>query len=562
MRLSTSLFLASLACTIGAALVRRTKNRSIPFLKQFSITASRFCCAKRIHHKVLPFSSGMVLVLDMRVRGQKGIAHLIEHMLFKGTEKLSETDIKLIGQKFSASWNASTSYDYTNMVFEFPIDSWQTAFPILADCMRHCSFKQELLNSELKVVIQELKMGRDNHIMQLFESLLSAIYPGHPYHYPVIGYKHDLYNVSAQTLKSFYRKHYVPNNATLVVVGNVLPSEVVRLAEEHFGHIPADPKYKSAEFPLSRDLKSQAVTLYRDIQNSVALVAFAIPGTKHKNHFTLKLLDELLTEGRTSRLRLKLVESGLANTVKAMHVDLVEQDMYIITFSPISREKIKQCATIIQHELDSIATNGFERKELERAAKRCNVQFYTMLEDNSWQADFIGQTYLATRDEHYIDTMMHHDLTRANNDIKQLVATYFRPIMRHGGGVLPLPEKEKAAWQALQLESDTQDTLILNGKTRECPVENGRYVHTIQRPDRKPQTYVQPQSLILKNGLRVLYHHKPNSPLVRFALKLKADQDYEPADKPGIFTCLADMLQEEAIQSVKKHTQAHKLLMT
>ena len=94
--------------------------------------------------------------------GQKGIAHLIEHMIFKGTKKLSESDINLIVNKLSGYCNAFTSYDYTGYLFDFPSEHWHESLPMLADCMKNCTMKEDFLNSELKAVIQELKMYKDN----------------------------------------------------------------------------------------------------------------------------------------------------------------------------------------------------------------------------------------------------------------------------------------------------------------------------------------------------------------------------------------------------------------
>ena len=154
---------------------------------------------------------------------QKGIAHLIEHMVFKGTEKLSESDINLITHKLSGYSNAFTSHDYTGYVFDFPSQHWRHALQIFADCMVNCSFKEDMLNAELKAVIQELKMYNDDYVTTLLEKLLGAIFHDHPYHYPVIGYKKDLWSLERGALVDFYQKHYVPNNATLVVVATSIP---------------------------------------------------------------------------------------------------------------------------------------------------------------------------------------------------------------------------------------------------------------------------------------------------------------------------------------------------
>lgn len=108
--------------------------------------------------------------------GEKGIAHLIEHMIFKGTDILSESDINTVVHKLSGSCNAFTSFDYTGYLFNFPTHHWKEALPIMADCMINCSFKDEMLNSEMKAVIQELKMNRDRYQREIMVGLLSDVF--------------------------------------------------------------------------------------------------------------------------------------------------------------------------------------------------------------------------------------------------------------------------------------------------------------------------------------------------------------------------------------------------
>src|SRR5207253_11231498 len=104
------------------------------------------------------------------------------------------------------------------------------------------------LNSEMKAVIQELKMNRDNYQRSLVMEMLASIFPDHPYHYPVIGFKQDLFDVHADRLRAFYKKHYLPNNATLVIVGDVDPEDAFEQAKKYFEKIPANKDYKKEEF--------------------------------------------------------------------------------------------------------------------------------------------------------------------------------------------------------------------------------------------------------------------------------------------------------------------------
>src|SRR3989339_87044 len=107
--------------------------------------------------------------------GEHGIAHFIEHMIFKGTKTISETDIPLISSKLSGYCNAFTWHDYTAYLFDIPVANWDKVLPVMADCMSNCTLRQDHLNSEVKAVIQELKMGKDNFARNLREVMITNI---------------------------------------------------------------------------------------------------------------------------------------------------------------------------------------------------------------------------------------------------------------------------------------------------------------------------------------------------------------------------------------------------
>ena len=102
-----------------------------------------------------------------------------------------------------------------DILFNFPTHHWREAFPVVADCMTNCLFDDDMLNSEMKAVIQELKLYKDQYERSLMEEMIGMIFADHPYHFPIIGYKQDLWSVAGKDLLAFYKKHYKPNNATL-----------------------------------------------------------------------------------------------------------------------------------------------------------------------------------------------------------------------------------------------------------------------------------------------------------------------------------------------------------
>lgn len=477
--------------------------------------------------------------------GERGIAHLIEHMIFKGTEKLTESDINMITHKLSGSCNAFTSYDYTGYLFDFPSHHWQQALPIMADCMRNCTFKEEFLSSEMKAVIQELKMYRDNYASSLIEEMISAIFVDHPYHYPIIGFKQDLWSIKRDALVNFYKKHYAPNNATLVVVGDVQPEEVFKLAEEHFGAIEPNPDYKKEQYYFSPDIISKSVTLHRDVQQPMVILSWVVPGAREKLDYTLDVLSWILGLGKSSRLyRLLVDELELATDIEAFNYDLFDYSPFFIYFQPKRVEDIDKIIDLINQEITNVIEKGLTKEELQRASKQAQAQYLALLESNQKQAYVIGQSYLATGDENFLFDYLDHKPEEVAQTIQKLLQNNFRSSIMHKGLVLPLAEEDKDYWKRVQEQSDKEDERILSGVKRETPVEKGSQVHSVQIAKPKPFPFPRPDKFTLSNDIKVLSYHNPNVEKIELILSLPAKHYYDSENLQGLYAFMTTVMAE------------------
>lgn len=477
---------------------------------------------------------------------QKGLAHLLEHMIFKGTELLSESDIPFITHKLSGSCNATTSPDWTRYLFNVPSQNWRKVLPIMADCMRNCTIKQDLLNSELKAVVQELKMYRDNYIRSLIEKMTTTIFSDHPYHTPTVGFKHDLLGATRESMLDFYHKHYVPNNATLIVVGDVDPDEVIQLAQKNFESLEANKNYTKQQYHFDHDLVAQTVTLYRDIKQSFVALAYVIPGSSSQNsEEAFDMLSTMLTQGRNTRLHKKLVEElQLVNSISSSCMGLFDHGLFIISFEPKNIDDVETIITIINEQLEDIKLHGAHQDELKTASKKLTSSLYNFLESTYNQASVLGELFLATGDENCICNYQIEDVELINNQIKTLLADYFRPSIMHKGFLLPLPESEKNQWKKLQEKSDKLDTQILTGKIRESSVEQPQYAHNVTSQPRTLCDLPKPKSFKLSNNLDVMYHHNPYVPKIEITLDLKVTHHYEPKELQGLYHILCYMMHE------------------
>ncbi len=478
--------------------------------------------------------------------GEKGIAHLIEHMIFKGTSNLSESDIDyIVNRKLSGRCNAFTSFDYTGYYFDMPVHHWKKVLPIMADCMTGALFKDEHLNSEMKTVIQELKMMHDQHTRSLLLDIMGLMFVGHPYHYPVIGYKQDLWTVRGKDLLEFYKKHYLPNNAVLIVTGDIQPEEVFELAQQYFGSIPANKEYKKEKFTSPEDVASRGVTLYRDVQLPRVMTTFKVPGARQKVDHLLDVIALALTNAKSSRLYKKLVdELQLVTSIYSFNWGMFEHGLFIFSFEPKRVEDIDKIEAIIFDEIKDIVAHGLTQEELSRSLKKVQMMYYSKLEDIQEQAIDIGKQFLATGDAEYAFTYLNIQPEQIKKDIQKLLGDYFRSTVVHRGVILPLPQDEKAQWAKLQTASDELDNKILSDRVRTTTVEIPKHANTVTIEEPREFNFPKPETCTLSNGIRVFSYHNANTPKINVVLSLKARAYYDSVDQQGLYNFVMNMLTE------------------
>lgn len=477
--------------------------------------------------------------------GEKGLAHFIEHMIFKGTKSLTESDINMIVHKLSGYCNAFTSYDYTGYLFDIPSQHWQEVLPIMADSMRNCTFKEELLNSELKAVIQELKMYNDDFTSSLVEAMIAQIFFDHPYHHPIIGYKQDLWSLKRDALVRFYEHHYIPNNASLVIVGDVNPQEVHQETEKAFGHIPAQLDYRKEEFYHSSNLMSQQVTLYRDVQQPVLLLGWVIPGIKQGLDYVFDVMSWIIAAGKGSRLTKKLVDDlEWVTEIESFTYDLFDHAVFFIHIEPKPEIDVEKIIKLIQEELRDLATNEVSDQELHRARKKTEFDFLSLMENNQKQAYLLGKYFTAMGDENYLQSYTSFPLAGLKDAIKMIAKDYLRPAVMYQGQVIALPSNEQEYWLKQQEQSDAEDARVLGGKLRETEVEEAAHAHTIQVKAPKAFDYLKPTTVVLDNGLKLLFCNNPELPKIELLLDFKMKHYYDPEELQGLSLMTADLLQE------------------
>ena len=476
--------------------------------------------------------------------GERGLAHLLEHMIFKGTRRLSESDINLITHKLSGYTNAFTSHDFTGYMFDFPQQYWHIALDLFADCMVNCTFKTDFLNSELKAVVQELKMYKDDYVTSLMEEMTSLIFDNHPYHYPIIGYKQDLCAITQEGLLAFYKKHYVPNNAALIMVGNVDPDKIFAVTEDYFGNIPADNTYKKTSFPISYDIKRTRIQLKRDVEQPIVLFAWQIPGAREGLYFYFDILKWLVVQGNGSRLYKKLVqELQLASHVDGFIENMSDQALFFVRIYPKDEESIFAIIQAVADEIDCIQNKKYEESEIQRAMRQVKMHYISLFENPSELAYAIGQSWFSLHNESYILDYLNHDIKEIIATIDQLIPLLSISRM-HEGSVVSMDAEDREQWVAIQRDADTWDEKILSQKERNTAVEPGLYVDAIQTKDVGVPKVPAYSSMVTNQGLTLIAAYNDRVDKVDIILDMRAKSFYDPAHLPGLAHFTYSMLEE------------------
>ena len=239
-------------------------------------------------------------------RGQGGVAHFLEHMMFKGSGHYATGDIDRLTQQLGGSSNAFTSHDVTVYYFSFAADHWRQALAIEADRMRGLLLDPAEVASERSVIVEEIGMYEDEPWDALEMAVLAALFPTHPYGRPVLGSRAELAASGREELARFHAEHYAPGRAVLVVAGDLPPDAEGRIADV-FGDIPSRGRAR-ADLAAPEALAAPRRLTRHQGEAARLLLALPAPGAGEAEHASLRLLVALLGSGRARRLQRRLVD--------------------------------------------------------------------------------------------------------------------------------------------------------------------------------------------------------------------------------------------------------------
>ncbi len=480
---------------------------------------------------------------------RQGFAHMFEHMMFRGTDRLDSTAHFDLIRKTGGDCNAYTTFDQTVYTQSLPANQLDLVLWLEAERMSMLKIDQTAFDTERKVVEEERRMGLNRPYGKLLEKALPELFADHPYRWSTIGSIPDLRAASVPELRAFWTKYYVPNNATLVVVGAVKHAEVEQLAKRNFGWIPRGAEPPRVPMPELKPYSKREVVLTEDNAPAplVGLLFRGVP-LNHPDAMAIELMTNMLGGGESSRLYRRIVAED-ESAVLALAAELsLEQDGMVAAgavLSPVGSNPDKVLAAMTE-EIVRLQSELVQPEELEKARNQMLKSLIVESLTVESKAAALGQAAVLEGDVARVNTRVERIRSVTPADIQRVAKTYMNPEHAITGKVKS--NLMGSLGSMLGFKGDKEDAPI-TGVPETDPPRPGR--PGVERPaDRRAQyplagplkyeTSQTSQELTLDNGLKVIVVENREVPFVTVQLGLEAGAWTE--SKPGTAEMAIGML--------------------
>jgi len=376
--------------------------------------------------------------------GRTGLSHMLEHMMFKGTEKVGPEQFSRIIQENGGNDNAFTSRDYTAYFENLSADRVQVAIDLESDRMQNLMLREEDFRTERMVVMEERRLRtEDNPQAYLSEQLEATAFQLQPYHWPIIGWMEDIERLTLEDLKAYYRTYYKPINAFLVVVGDFKKEDLLPRIEKAFG------PYSKGEAPQQKmglempRVGERRIFVKREAQLPSIVMGYHVPNLREPDSYVLEVIATVLSAGKSSRLYQSLVrEKRLAFGADADH-SLLSRDpsLFYVSADIFPGKEISEVEKAIDHEIERLQKEPVGERELEKAKNQLEAAF-VFGQDSMFNQARLLANYEIARDWKEIDDYLPSIRKVTAEDIQRVAKRYLVPDNRTVGILIPLPPKE------------------------------------------------------------------------------------------------------------------------
>ena len=448
---------------------------------------------------------------------EAGLAHVVEHMLFKGSSEYGLGELTRAIERGGGEINAWTSFDQTVYHAVLGKDHVETAIEALGDTLLAPRVDADELAREREVVLEEIRQGADDPARNVAQSLFATAFVAHPYRRPVIGTAESVRRVGERDLVDFFRTHYVADNLTLVVAGDVDAQRVRHAVERRFRAMPSGrPTRRRTAEPAQTG--PRAVSAHRDVSEAYLAVGFHVPAARHPDLAALDVASILLGQTESARLpRLLRDEAQLVTSAYAHVHALRDPGMFVLSATARARDASKSVGALVDHTLQLV--DGLTSDELDKARISAEANLLRQLETAQGRARSIGWHATVVGDPHFAHVYLDRVRAVRRHDVARVLRSYLRADNASIAAILPGAKSPRAVW-ARDAEKRVRKSLG-GAAPPAAPVE---------------------KRVALANGMVVLVRRDPTVPVVAMRAVWRGGLRVEDDDHAGASTLLARMI--------------------
>jgi zinc protease len=371
--------------------------------------------------------------------GITGLAHFFEHMMFNGAKKYGSGEFDRVMEANGGANNAFTSNDVTVYQNWFPVTATELIFDLEADRIQNLAFDPKIIESERGVVYSERRSSVDNNNPgQLYEQVSASAFIAHPYQFPTIGWPSDIESWTHEDLTSFFRTYYAPNNAAMVVVGDVAPAQVFALAEKYIAPIPAQKPPDPIRTKEPEQLGERRVMIRKEAQTPLLQFAYHIGSATDPDRMAVELLMAILSNGQSSRLHRSLVEDAQAAIdVSAFQENGFDPSLATFFVTLPAGGDLAKAEQLFNRDIDRVISEGVTDAELRKAKNMKLAEFWDAMKTINGKARALGEyeTFFGDYRKLFDAPDAYEKVTR--DDVKRVAAKYLRISNRTVGVLEP-----------------------------------------------------------------------------------------------------------------------------
>ncbi len=372
--------------------------------------------------------------------GKTGLSHLLEHMMFKGTHKYGTKEFSRIISRAGGVDNAGTTRDYVFYYQKLAPGRLHLSIELEADRMQDLIMDPKETMAERDVVMEERRMRyEDDPQNMVYEEILSTAFRNIPYRWPVIGWMEDLRQITRDDLYKYYKKYYVPNNALIVVAGNINIDSVMADIRKEFGSIPGGEDIKTPEIKEPEQFGERRVYIKKEAELPYVLSAYKVPNIFNDDSYAVEVLASVLSSGKSSRLYKSLIdEKRMVLSADASYSSFSKYpSLFYLDGTALPGKSIDEIEKALYEEVEKIKKQAPNEKEVQKAKNQIEASFIMGQDSIFFQAEILGM-FEMLRDWRLRDKYFEGIRKVTPEDVQRVAQKYLIEDKRTVGILIPI----------------------------------------------------------------------------------------------------------------------------